>query len=122
MQSLFIPENYQNAQPTNNEGEIDFTACPREKTLRPLRMFDVFLSDISSVLDEYLSVLNQGGSIALNRGEKLHGVSLARSLESIFSTKTPQVTEGPSITWTALVLFATFLRRPITSGDWVNSC
>lgn len=37
---------------------------------------------------------------------KLAGVRLSKSLEKLFSTPTPPVTDGPPLTWTAIILSA----------------
>ena len=52
-----------------------------------------------------MSIINEGGSIALGRGDDLASIGLSRGLESLFSTPTPLVREGPPLTWT-IVLFA----------------
>jgi hypothetical protein len=89
---------------TSNNGVIDFTTRCQEKTLSPLRLVENPMRDISTTLGDYFSVLNRGCSIALNRGENLASIRLAKSLESLFSTAAPQVTEGPSLSWTMLIL------------------
>ena len=76
------------------------------KSLNPLRLASVSVSEFSTELASHLSTINEGGSIALGRGEKLTSNSLSKSLEGLFSTSTPRVTEGPPLTWTKLVLFA----------------
>ncbi|KAF3011296.1 hypothetical protein E8E15_002738 [Penicillium rubens] len=64
------------------------------------------VSEFSTELSNHLSVLNEGGSIALGRGEDLTSKSLSKSLESLFSITIPSVREGPPLTWTSVVLFA----------------
>ncbi|KAJ5155701.1 hypothetical protein N7492_008504 [Penicillium capsulatum] len=103
--------------PTNGQygGEIrqtvyekanDFIACRRDRSLRPLHFTDISLSEFSAELVGYLSVLNEGGSIAFSRGENLAGVRLSKSLERLFSTPTPLVTDGPPLSWTTIILSA----------------
>ncbi|KAJ6034187.1 hypothetical protein N7499_003208 [Penicillium canescens] len=84
----------------------NFVARPDKKSLNPLRLASLSVSEFSTELANHLSTINEGGSIALGRGEKLASISLSKSLESLFSTSTPHVTEGPPLTWTKLVLFA----------------
>lgn len=103
--------------PTNNEDVNgicptlynklnDFIACRQDIILRPLRLNDISLSKFSAELEGYLSVLNGGGSIAFSRGEDLASIRLSKSLETLFSTPTPPVPEGPQLTWTTIILFA----------------
>lgn len=84
----------------------NFVSQRDEKSLNPLRLANVSVSEFSTELANHLSTINEGGSIALGRGETLASISLSKSLESLFSTSTPCVTDGPSLTWTKLVLFA----------------
>ncbi|CAG8217668.1 unnamed protein product [Penicillium salamii] len=84
----------------------NFISQHRDKSLRPLRLANISISEFSTELSNHLSVLNEGGSIAFGRGEDLISKSLSKSLESLFSIATPLVREGPPLTWTKLVLFA----------------
>lgn len=90
----------------SNDRAIDFTARCHDRTLSPLRLTEKSAPAVLTELDDYLSVLNRGGSIALNRGENLASTRLANSLDSLFSTAEPRVTEGPPVTWTRLILSA----------------
>ncbi|OGE46671.1 hypothetical protein PENARI_c143G07010 [Penicillium arizonense] len=83
----------------------NFISQRDEKSLNPLRLASLSVSEFSTELANHLSTINEGGSIALGRGENLASISLSKSLESLFSTSTPRVTEGPPLTWTKLVLF-----------------
>jgi hypothetical protein len=85
---------------------VDFTTHRLELSLGSLKSADVFAPGFLIVLDNYRTVLQQGGSIALGRGETLASVRLDRSLSGLFSTETPTVIRGTPITWTALVLSA----------------
>lgn len=51
-------------------------------------------------------MLSRAGSIALGRGEKLASIRLSKSIESLFSTATPRVIEGPPLNWATLILLA----------------
>ncbi|CRL30902.1 uncharacterized protein N7506_003878 [Penicillium brevicompactum] len=84
----------------------NFISEHHDKSLRPLRLANISISEFSTELSNHLSVLNEGGSIALGRGEELTSKSLSLSLQSLFSITTPPVKEGPPLTWTRLVLFA----------------
>ncbi|KAJ5202921.1 hypothetical protein N7449_005000 [Penicillium cf. viridicatum] len=84
----------------------NFISQHHDKSLSPLRLANISISEFSTALSNYLSVLNEGGSIAFGRGEDLTSKSLSKSLESLFSITTPSVREGPPLTWTRLVLFA----------------
>ncbi|KAJ5300092.1 hypothetical protein N7508_007335 [Penicillium antarcticum] len=84
----------------------NFLSQRSEKNLNALRLAGVSVSEFSAELANHLSTLNEGGSIALGRGENLASISLSKSLESLFSTSKPRVIEGPPLTWTRLVLFA----------------
>ncbi|CAG7949988.1 unnamed protein product [Penicillium salamii] len=66
----------------------------------------VSVSEFTAELANHLCTINEGGSIAFGRGENLASIGLSKSLESLFSTSTPRVIEGPPLTWTRLVLFA----------------
>jgi hypothetical protein len=85
---------------------VDFTTHRLELSLGSLKSADVFVPGFLIVLDNYRTVLQQGGSIALGRGETLASVRLDRSLSGLFLTETPTVIRGTAITWTALVLSA----------------
>ena len=84
----------------------NFVSQRNGKSLNPLRLANVSVSEFSTELANHLSVINEGGSIALGRGDNLASISLSKRLENLFSTSTPRVTEGPPLTWTELVLFA----------------
>lgn len=84
----------------------NFISQHHDKSLSPLRLANISISEFSTELSNHLSVLNEGGSIAFGRGEDLTSKSLSKSLESLFSIATPPVREGPPLTWTKLVLFA----------------
>jgi hypothetical protein len=55
-------------------------------------------------LKEYSSVLRQGGSVALHRGEALMSAQLSERVEKLF-THQPKV-DGPRKSWTDIVLWA----------------
>lgn len=84
----------------------NFISEHHDKSLRPLRLANISISEFSTELSNHLSILNEGGSIAFGRGEDLTSKSLSKSLQSLFSITTPPVREGPPLTWTRLVLFA----------------
>jgi hypothetical protein len=84
----------------------NFISQHHDKSLSPLRLANISISEFSTGLSKHLSVLNEGGSIAFGRGEDLTSKSLSKNLESLFSITTPSVREGPPLTWTRLVLFA----------------
>jgi hypothetical protein len=85
---------------------VDFTTHRPDLSLGSLKSADIFVPEFLVILDNYRTVLQQGGSIALGRGETLASVRLDRSLSGLFSTEAPKVIRGPAITWTALVLSA----------------
>ncbi|KAH2581974.1 hypothetical protein KXW93_000948, partial [Aspergillus fumigatus] len=85
---------------------VDFTTRHPDLGLGSLKSADIFVPGFMTVLDNYRTVLQQGGSIALGRGETLASVRLDRSLSALFSTEAPEVIQGPAITWTALGLSA----------------
>ena len=66
--------------------------------LNPLRLTNISVSKFSAELRNHLSVINNGGSIALCRGQELASVGLSKGLESLFSTTIPFVREGPPMT------------------------
>ena len=84
----------------------NFVSQRYEKSLNPFRLASVSVPEFATELANHLSTIDEGGSIALGRGENLASISLGKSLESLFSTSTPRVREGPPLTWTRLVLFA----------------
>ncbi|KAJ5264974.1 hypothetical protein N7505_007767, partial [Penicillium chrysogenum] len=84
----------------------NFISRRHDNGLNPLKLADTSLSEFSAELRNYLSIINEGGSIALGRGDDLASIGLSRGLESLFSTPTPLVREGPPLTWTSVVLFA----------------
>lgn len=83
----------------------DFITQRHDKSLSPLQLAHISIPEFSTELTKYLSVLNGGGSIAFGRGEDLTSIRLSKSLESLFSTRTPCVREGPPLTWTTIILF-----------------
>ncbi|KAH2269124.1 hypothetical protein KXW02_002306 [Aspergillus fumigatus] len=85
---------------------VDFITRRPELSLGSLKSADISVPEILIALDNYRTVLQQGGSIALGRGESLASVRLDRSFSGLFSTEAPKVIQGPAITWTALVLSA----------------
>lgn len=91
---------------TPNHTAIDFTTCDHDNNLSSLKLIDNPVPGVSAGLDQYLSVLNRGGSIALGRGEKLASTRLGKSIESLFSTASPRVIEGPPLNWAMLILHA----------------
>jgi hypothetical protein len=84
----------------------NFISQRHDNGLNPLRLANISVSEFSAELRNHLSVINDGGSIALCRGQELASVGLSKGLESLFSTTIPFVREGPPVTWTRLVLFA----------------
>ncbi|OGE49401.1 hypothetical protein PENARI_c021G00989 [Penicillium arizonense] len=84
----------------------NFISQIHDNGLNPLRLANISVSEFYTELRNHLSVINDGGSIALGRGEYLASIGLSKNLESLFSTTTPFVREGPPVTWTKLVLFA----------------
>ncbi|KAH8691908.1 hypothetical protein BGW36DRAFT_347867 [Talaromyces proteolyticus] len=80
----------------------EFTS--REQHLRSLKLLDAPVSEISSTLSDYISVLYRNLSIALGRGQTLTSTRLSKGLESVFSSAAPNVIKGPPISWTELVL------------------
>ena len=91
---------------TPNHTAIDFTTRDHDSNLLPLRLIYNPMSDVSTGLDQYLSVLSRDGSIALGRGEKLASIRLSKSIDSLFSSATPRVIEGPPLNWATLILLA----------------
>ncbi|KAJ5559415.1 hypothetical protein N7513_001814 [Penicillium frequentans] len=84
----------------------DFITRRLDTTLSPLRLTDISVEEFLAKLADYLSVLNDGGSIAFGRGEDLTSIRLGKSLESVFSIATPCVKAGPPLSWATIVLFA----------------
>jgi hypothetical protein len=84
----------------------NFISEQHNKRLTPLQLTDISISGFSTQLADYLSVVNGGGSIAFSRGEELASIRLSKSLETLFTTATPRVGEGPPLTWTTVILFA----------------
>ncbi|KAJ5575597.1 hypothetical protein N7535_002523 [Penicillium sp. DV-2018c] len=84
----------------------NFVSTPDEKDLYPFRLASVSIPEFATELANHLSTINEGGSIAIGRGENLTSISLSQSLESLFSTSRPCVREGPPLTWTKIVLSA----------------
>lgn len=92
--------------PAINENLKDFISYRHDSILGPLHLANSSHSKFSADLEGYLSVLNGGGSIALSRGEDLASIRLSKSLETLFTTTTPHVRDGPPLTWTTVILFA----------------
>jgi hypothetical protein len=99
-------EGVNEPRPTIYNKLNDFITCRHDRRLQPLRFTDISLSMFSAELEGYLSVLNGGGSIAFSRGEDLASIRLSNSLDTLFSTPTPPVQEGPPLTWATIVLSA----------------
>ncbi|KAI9923500.1 hypothetical protein MW887_008612 [Aspergillus wentii] len=100
------PLESENVRRTCQNESIDFTTRDHEKILQSLRLVNPPIPELAAGLKDYLSVLSRGSSLALSRGEDLASIRLSKSIESLFSTATPRVIDGPPITWTMLILFA----------------
>ncbi|KAJ6030665.1 uncharacterized protein N7446_000273 [Penicillium canescens] len=82
-------------QPVENKVN-NFISQIHDSGLNPLRLANISISEFYTELRNYLSVINNGGPWP---------IGLSKNLESLFSTTTPFVREGPPMTWAKLVLF-----------------
>jgi hypothetical protein len=85
---------------------VDFITRHPELSLPPIEHDNIFMPEFLATLKGYRTALQQGGSIALGRGESLTSLRLDRSFSGLFSIDAPEVIQGPAITWTTLVLSA----------------
>lgn len=100
--------NEHSERPSQSGGHpvYDFISQRHDKELSALSLADNPLPTYSDKLDNYMSVLNGAGSIALGRGEELSSVRLSKSVERLFSTAEPSIIEGLPLSWTTIILFA----------------
>jgi hypothetical protein len=99
----------------------NFISEHHDKSLGPLRLANISISEFSTELSNHLSVLNKGGSIAFGRGEDLTSKRLSLSLESLFSINTPPVREGPPLLF-CLQVPSSRAQRTLRSGVLASSC
>ncbi|KAH1480126.1 hypothetical protein KXX06_005269, partial [Aspergillus fumigatus] len=84
--------------------EVNFTVRYYESELQSIAHESSPLNVMLRELKEYSSVVRQGGSVALHRGETLMSPKLSKQVENLF-THEPNV-DGPPKSWTDIVLWA----------------
>lgn len=90
--------NVVNERRQSVHNELDnFVTCHSDGNLHPLRLTDIRLSNFWAKLGDYLSVLNEGGSLTLGRGENPASSCLSDILETMFTSPTPNILEGPQL-------------------------
>jgi hypothetical protein len=93
---------------------VSFTAYYSESELRSIARHTSFLSVMLGEMNEYLSVLRHGGSVALHRGKALMSAQLSERVENLFTHK-PKV-DGPQKSWRDIVLWAGPVPRRVCSA------
>jgi hypothetical protein len=84
---------------------LDFSAPPTDRHLPSLSIYSQRLVQTDEGLKDYLSIVEQGHSLAANRGEKITASYLCRQLGRLFTTTEPESVRGRRIDWTQVVLF-----------------
>jgi hypothetical protein len=94
------------ARSLNNEGRsiLDFTAPSTGRHLPSLSSYTQNLENINEWLGLYISTVEQGQSLAVNRGETVSGSYLSQQVRRLFTTAEPDMVRGPRIDWTQVVL------------------
>lgn len=84
---------------------LDFTVPPTGHHLPSLSNYTQVFEDIDECLKLYITTIEQGRSLALNRGEKLSASYLSQQLRKLFTTAEPDIVRGPRVDWMQVVLF-----------------
>ncbi|KAK9595356.1 hypothetical protein V6Z93_005121 [Aspergillus fumigatus] len=84
--------------------EVNFTVRYYEGELQSIARESSPLNVMLREMKEYSSVIRQGGSVALHRGENLMSPKLSKQIENLFAHE-PNV-DGPPKSWTDIVLWA----------------
>ncbi|GIJ92749.1 hypothetical protein Asppvi_002027 [Aspergillus pseudoviridinutans] len=85
---------------------IGFDLHPLPDGLEPPTSIELALTGILLYLEKYLQVLNNNGSISVNRGDSPFSTHLCEQLKRLFTIPKPQVIEGTLISWVRVVLSA----------------
>jgi hypothetical protein len=102
-----LPENLSPSCLRTSAGStIGFDLHPLPDGLEPPTSIEPAVTGILLYLDKYLWVLNNSGSISVNRGDSLFSTHLCEQLRRLFTIPKPQVIEGPLISWARIVLSA----------------
>jgi hypothetical protein len=94
--------------------EVNFTVRYYESELQSIARQSSPLNVMLRELEEYSSVLRQGGSVALHRGKALMSAQLSERVKTLF-THQPKV-DGPPKSWTDIVLWAGPVPRRVCSA------
>jgi hypothetical protein len=94
--------------------EVNFTVHYYESELQSIARESSPLNMMLRELEEYSSVLRQGGSVALHRGEALMSAQLSEWVKTLF-THQPKV-DGPLKLWIDIVLWAGPVPRRVCSA------
>jgi hypothetical protein len=93
---------------------VNFTLRYYESELQSIARESSPLNVMLRELKEYSSVLSQGGSVALHRGEALMSAQLSERVEKLFAHQ-PKM-DGPRKSWTDIVLWAGPAPRRVCSA------
>lgn len=83
---------------------LDFTVPSTDRHLPSLSIYSQQLKDLDEWLLMYIATLEQGQSVAVNRGETLSASYLCQQLGRLFTTAEPDMVRGPRIDWMQVVL------------------
>ncbi|KAF4241533.1 hypothetical protein CNMCM8980_000892 [Aspergillus fumigatiaffinis] len=108
------PGSIPNSSVRTSCDEVNFTVRYCESELQSIARESSPLNVMLRELKEYSSVLRQGGSVALHRGETLMSPKLSKQVEKLFTHK-PKV-DGPPKSWTDIVLWAGPVPRRVCSA------
>jgi hypothetical protein len=103
-----------NSSVRTSSEEVNFTVRYYESELQSIARESPSLNVMLRELKRYSSVLRQGGSVALHRGEALMSAQLSERVKTLF-THQPKV-DGPSKSWTDIVLWAGPVPRRVCSA------
>jgi hypothetical protein len=103
-----------NSSVRTSSEEVNFMVRYYESELQSIARESPSLDVMLRELKRYSSVLRQGGSVALHRGEALMSAQLFERVKTLF-THQPKV-DGPPKSWTDIVLWAGPVPRRVCSA------
>ncbi|OJZ79633.1 hypothetical protein ASPFODRAFT_54898 [Aspergillus luchuensis CBS 106.47] len=95
----------------SGSGLVDFSTPPTDHPLPSLSVYTQSLVHVDGGLKLYLATVEQGQSLAANRGEAVSASYLTRQLARLFTTTEPETVRGPQVDWTHVVLSQDALSR-----------
>ncbi|OJZ79682.1 hypothetical protein ASPFODRAFT_213150 [Aspergillus luchuensis CBS 106.47] len=97
---------------------VDFSSPPADHPLPSLSVYTQRLAHVDEGLKLYLSTVEQGQSLAANRGEAVSASYLTQQLARLFTTTEPETVRGPRIDWAQVILRQNALSRNAEDGTY----